>query len=154
MEKIEGANKYGSAFADNLNGVTIAGQNEGGIRDTNNGATLTFFALKKNVDTVTLGQVDFVKGATLLDRSSVIYDYAGVTALGTDGFAVSYESPETVAAGDSMTLLKANATLKDMAEQVKKTSYSYTPVEGVTVDASVTGSLEAVLLTLHSRVRM
>ena len=143
LEKIEGANKYGSAFADNLNGVTIAGQNEGGIRDTNNGATLTFFALKKNVDTVTLGQVDFVKGATLLDRRSVIYDYTGVAALGTDGFAVSYESPETVAAGDSMTLLQANATLKDMAEQVKKTSYSYTPVEGVTVDANITGKLAA-----------
>ena len=64
-------------------------------------------------------------------------------ALGTDGFAVSYASPETVATGDSMTLLQANATLKDMAEQVKKTSYSYTPVEGVTVDANITGKLAA-----------
>ena len=72
FEKIEGANKYGSAFADNLNGVNIAGQNEGGIRDTNNGETLTFVALKKNVDAVTLGQVAFVTGGTLLARSSEV----------------------------------------------------------------------------------
>ena len=30
-----------------------------------------------------------------------------------------------------------------MAEQVKKTSYSYTPVTGVTIDANITGKLAA-----------
>ena len=97
----------------------------------------------KDVNTVALGKVDFVKGSTLFDRSGAGYNYAGVAALGTDGFAVSYASPETVATGDSMTLLQANATLKDMAEQVKQTSYSFAPVSGVTVDAAITGSLEA-----------
>ena len=96
------------------------------------------------VSEINLGNVDWKKDAVLFDGSSTTgYDYTAVKALGTDGFAVSYESPETVAAGDSMTLLQANATLKDMAEQVKKTSYSYTPVEGVTVDANITGKLAA-----------
>ena len=96
------------------------------------------------VSEINLGNVDWKKDAVLFDGSSTTgYDYTAVKALGTDGFAVSYESPETVTAGDSMTLLQANATLKDMAEQVKKTSYSYTPVEGVTVDANITGKLAA-----------
>ena len=123
--------------------VTIAGTHSDTLSQDAAKTKLTYMVGTKDVNTVALGKVDFVKGSTLFDRSGAGYNYAGVAALGTDGFAVSYASPETVATGDSMTLLQANATLKDMAEQVKQTSYSYTPVEGVTVDAAVTGSLEA-----------
>ena len=123
--------------------VTIAGTHSDTLSQDTAMTKLTYTVGTKDVNTVTLGKVDFVKGSTLFDRSSAGYNYAGVAALGTDGFAVSYASPETVATGDSMTLLQANATLKDMAEQLKQTSYSFAPVSGVTIDATVTGSLEA-----------
>ena len=123
--------------------VTIAGTHSDTLSQDPAKTKLTYTVGTKDVNTVALGKVDFVKGSTLFDRSGAGYNYAGVAALGTDGFAVSYASPETVATGDSMTLLQANATLKDMAEQLKQTSYSFAPVSGVTVDATVTGSLEA-----------
>jgi hypothetical protein len=123
--------------------VTIAGTHSDTLSQDTAMTKLTYTVGTKDVNTVTLGKVDFVKGSTLFDRSGAGYNYAGVAALGTDGFAVSYASPETVATGDSMTLLQANATLKDMAEQLKQTSYSFAPVSGVTIDATVTGSLEA-----------
>ncbi len=123
--------------------VTIAGTHSDTLSQDAAKTKLTYTVGTKDVNTVALGKVDFVKGSTLFDRSGAGYNYAGVAALGTDGFAVSYASPETVATGDSMTLLQANATLKDMAEQLKQTSYSLAPVSGVTIDATVTGSLEA-----------
>ena len=96
------------------------------------------------VSEINLGNVDWKKDAVLFDGSSTTgYDYTAVKALGTDGFDVSYESPETVAANDTMTLLKANETLAgEIAADVEKTkAYSYTPVEGVTVDAGITGKM-------------
>ena len=86
-------------------------------------------------------QVTWQKGAVLFDGSSTDHNYSEVKALSTDNFNVVYASPENVAAGDSMTLLKANTTLQDMAEQTKTHSYRYTPVAGVTVDGNITGRL-------------
>ncbi|MBQ8918643.1 MAG: autotransporter outer membrane beta-barrel domain-containing protein, partial [Acidaminococcaceae bacterium] len=123
--------------------ATVAGTHTDTLSQDAAKTKLAYTVGAKDVKTVDLGTVDFVKGSTLFDRSGAGYNYAGVTALGTDGFAVSYASPETVAMGDSMTLLQANATLKDMAEQVKQTSYSFTPVSGVTIDANITGKLAA-----------
>jgi hypothetical protein len=145
---INGANAYGKTQytfteSDAAKSVTIAGTQDEGVTLNTENKHLIYKAGTMDVNSVTLGPVEWKKGATVFDRSSTGYNYAGVAALGTDGFAVSYASPETVATGDSMTLLQANATLKDMAEQVKQTSYSFAPVSGVTVDAAITGSLEA-----------
>ena len=145
---INGANAYGNTQetfteSDAAKSVSIAGTQDKGVTLNTEKKHLIYKAGTLDVASVTLGLVEWKKGATVFDRSGAGYNYAGVAALGTDGFAVSYASPETVVAGDSMTLLQANATLKDMAEQVKKTSYSYTPVEGVTVDANITGKLAA-----------
>ena len=90
---------------------------------------------------INFSQVTWQKDSVLFDGSSADYNYSGVTILGTDNFNVVYASPESVAAGDSMTLLKANATLKDMAAQVKETAYSFAPLSGVTIDANITGRL-------------
>ena len=102
---------------------------------------------KKDVNTVTLGRVDFVKDTTLLDRSGTEYNYATVTTFGTDGFNITYAAPETVTAGDSMTLLKANETLQDMAAVEKQKQYKVTMQSGdlamYTVDAILTGNLTA-----------
>ena len=91
----------------------------------------------KHVD---IGSVSWQKDATLFDGSTG-YDYS-VATIGTDSFAITYAAPETVAAGESMTLLKANETLADMAEEVKKEhAYQYNPVSGVQVDATIAGNL-------------
>ncbi len=141
---INGANAYKTtAFAesDPAQSVTIVGSQGKGVKAE--GKNLVYALGTKDVDTVTLGKVDFVKDAVLFDRSSAEYNYAKVKALGTDNFAISYDKPETVAAGDTMTLLKANKTLADMAAQTKTNSYEYEPVAGVKVKATVTGSLTA-----------
>jgi len=137
---------YSGETKESANGVTL-GHNSTHTVSINRDKTDTYknvtYTVASGVNTVSFGTVEWQKGATLLDRSDAGYNYAGVTALGTNDFEVSYASPENVAAGDSMTLLKANATLKDMAEQMKQTAYSYTPVTGVTVDANITGKLAA-----------
>jgi hypothetical protein len=143
---INGANAYGNtqdAFteSDAAKSVTIAGTQDKGVTLNTEKKHLIYKAGTLDVASVTLGLAEWKKGATVFERSGAEYNYAGVAALGTDGFVISYASPETVATGESMTLLQANATLKDMAEQVKKTSYSYTPVTGVTIDANITGKL-------------
>ena len=143
---INGANAYGNTQetfteSDAAKSVSIAGTQDKGVTLNTEKKHLIYKAGTLDVASVTLGPAEWKKGATVFDRSGAGYNYAGVAALGTDGFAVSYASPETVATGDSMTLLQANKTLSDMAEQVKKTSYSYTPVTGVTIDANITGKL-------------
>ena len=143
---INGANAYGNtqdAFteSDAAKSVTIAGTQDKGVTLNTEKKHLIYKAGTLDVASVTLGLAEWKKGTTVFERSGAEYNYAGVAALGTDGFVISYASPETVATGDSMTLLQANVTLKDMAEQVKKTSYSFSPVTGVTVDANITGKL-------------
>ncbi|MBO5590862.1 MAG: hypothetical protein J5923_06475 [Acidaminococcaceae bacterium] len=95
------------------------------------------------VDTVQLGTTDWQKDATLLHGTSDAYLYDKVTALDTAKFAMRFAKPETVAKGDSMTLLAANDTLRDMAAETKQNAYQFTPVAGVTVDAAIRGSLAA-----------
>ena len=140
---VKGANKYADneAFSESKANVTVSGNRTGGVKASDDNKSIVYHTQKKSADTVSFGKVDFVKDTTLFDGSSVEYNYAAVTAFGTDGFDVSYASPETVAAGDEMTLLKANATLTAIVNEEKTKAYSYTPVEGVTVDASITGKL-------------
>jgi len=145
-ENISGANKYdeanGNPFSETQNNVTVSGTQAKGVTTANEGKSLVYKVGIKKADTVALGAMDWQKGASLLDGSKG-YDYANVTAIGTDGFDVAYGEgvPQTVAAGDSMTLLKANETLTAMVNEEKAKAYSFVPVEGVTVDAAVTGSL-------------
>lgn len=126
---------------DTAQSVTLAGDQGKGVTLNSEKNHIIYAVIKKDVNTVTLGRVNFVKDTTLLDRSGAEYNYAKVTTFGTDGFTVAYVAPETVTAGESMTLLKANATLKDMAAQVKETAYSFAPLSGVTIDANIIGRL-------------
>ena len=141
---INGANAYKTTpftEQDTAQSVTVAGAQSKGVTLNSEKKHIIYAVSTKDVDTVTLGKADFVKDAVLLDRSGTEYNYAKVTTFGTDGFNVVYAAPETVTAGESMTLLKANATLKDMAAQVKETAYSFAPLSGVTIDANITGRL-------------
>ena len=116
---------------------------QGGVLKKDGNTKLIYTVGKKDVNTINIGAVKWQKDATLFDGSDAGYNYANVTELGTENFAVTYDKPEDVAANDSMTLLKANETLQKMAEQTKSTSYSCSPVSGVTIDANITGKLAA-----------
>ncbi len=143
---INGANAYKmEAFteSDQAKSVTLAGFQGKGVTLNEEKNHLIYAADTKYVDTVTLGAVNWKKDAELFDGSNAGYSYDDVNALGTDKFNVSYASPKEVSAGDTMTLLKANNTLKLSTESEKTNSYSYQPVTGVTVDANITGKLTA-----------
>ncbi len=142
-DKISGANKYQAydSTPTTQNGVTLSGVQSKGVKTADSGKSLVYAAGPMDVANVSLGAVDFEKGATLFDGSAASYNYANA-AVNADSFSVSFATPETVAAGDNMTLLAANATLADMAAQsAKDVSYSVTPVTGVTLDAIINGSV-------------
>ena len=143
---ISGANKYdaanGKAFSETKSNVTVSGTQAKGVATVDEGKSLIYKADIKKADTVTLGSMNWQKDAVLFDGNSATeYDYAAVTAIGTDKFDVTYAAPEKVAAGESMTLLKANETLTAIVNEEKEKAYSFTPVSGVTVDAAITGKL-------------
>ena len=142
--EINGSNKsISTERKESANGVTLVYTQGKGITFNSDQSQLVYAVGTKDVTSITIGTVEWQKGAALLDASGAAYNYSKVTALNTNDFVVSYASPENVAAGDAMTLLKANETLADMAEQVKQTAYSYPPVTGVTTDANITVKLEA-----------
>ena len=140
---ITGANVYkGTSFKEEEKGIALAGVQSKGVTLNAEKNHLIYMVGKKNVNTVTLSSMNWQKDAVLFDGSSATeYDYATVTAIGTDKFDVTYAAPEKVAAGESMTLLKANETLTAIVNEEKEKAYSYTPVSGVTVDAAITGKL-------------
>ena len=143
---ISGANKYdeanGKAFSETQNNVTVSGTQAKGVAASEDSKSLVYKVDVKKADTVTLGSMNWQKDATLFDGSSATeYDYANVTAVDAGKFDVTYASPETVAAGESMTLLKANETLTAIINEEKAKAYSFSPVSGVTVDAAITGKL-------------
>ncbi len=127
------------------NGVTLTGTQTNTIKTSTTTVandTIVYEVGKKDVKTIDIGSVTWQKDAVLLDGSSATeYDYAAITTIGTDAFDVTYAAPEKVAAGESMTLLKANETLTAIVNEEKAKAYSFTPVSGVTVDAAITGKL-------------
>ena len=146
-EDIIGANAYKeTAFTDASNpddtskGVVLEGTQGKGVKASDDGTGLVYATGKKEVSAVNAGVTDWQPGATLLDGSAG-YDYTNVTSIDAGGFDVTFNKPEEIAAGESMTLLKANETLADMAAQEKSTNYSFEPVSGVTVDAAIAASL-------------
>jgi len=143
-DNISGAKKYdeanGKAFSETQNNVTVSGTQAKGVAASEDSKSLVYKVDIKKADTVSFGATNWQKGATLFDGSSATeYDYANVTAVDAGKFDVTYASPETVAAGESMTLLKANETLTAIINEEKAKAYSFSPVSGVTVDAAITG---------------
>lgn len=149
-DKISGDNKYGfnpnrvSEQDETQGAVTITGKQDKGVKASEDGKKLVYAMGKKDIATVTLGSVTWQKDGELLDASGDEYNY-GDAAYSKDGFAMSYGEgvEKTLAADDSMTLLKANETLADMAAEESRIDYTGTPAEGVTMNATVAGNLEA-----------
>jgi len=144
---ISGANKYdeanGKAFSETQNNVTVSGKQAKGVATADEGRSLVYKAGIKKADTVTLGAVNWKKGEPPLFDGSTGYDYQNVTKIDAAAFGVTYGDgvAQTVAKGDSMTLLKANDSLKAIIDEEKAKTYSVEPVDGVTVEAKLTGKL-------------
>ena len=123
------------------NGVTLEGTQTNSIKITQTKVandTITYEVGKKDVKTISIGSIKW-KGATL-NGSSEEYNYENA-AYNTGGFAVS--NLEDVEAAKTMTLLEANETLKEMAEETKTFAYpdSYEPAPGVIMKGEISGKL-------------
>jgi len=144
---ISGTNKYdaanGKAFSETKSNVTVSGTQAKGVATADEGKSLVYKAGIKKADTVTLGAVNWKKGEPPLFDGSTGYDYQNVTKIDAAAFGVTYGDgvAQTVAKGDSMTLLKANDSLKAIIDEEKAKTYSVEPVDGVTVEAKLTGKL-------------
>ena len=120
-------------------GITLAGKVAGEVKAADN--AVKYEVTGVNVNKADIGSVAWQKDATLVDFSDKANNFAGVTTIGTNQFAVTYAKPEEVAAKQSMTLLKANDSLKAIVNEEKAKTYSIEPVAGVTIDAKLTGKL-------------
>ena len=137
---VNGANAYKPVdFKEESSGVTLAGSQEKGVTLNSEKNHLIYAVGSKDVTSVTLGNVTWQKDATLVDGSSTDYNYSGVTEITADDFVIM--NPEDVAADDSMTLLKANATLQEMAQKMKASYNNYEVAPGVTIDGSIIGQM-------------
>ena len=120
-------------------GITLAGKVAGEVKAADN--AIKYEVTGVNVNKADIGSVEWQEGASLVDFSDKANNFAGVTTIGTDKFAMTYAKPEEVAAKQSMTLLQANDSLKAIVNEEKAKTYSIEPVAGVTIDAKLTGKL-------------
>ena len=128
-------------FSSTRNGVTLSGNWSRGVTVENGGQDLVFRAGDVFVDNIALGTIPWKDGASLRPKAGIAaINYAKVTGVDTANFAVA--NPANAAPGESVTLLTANSTLKDMATEAKAT-YSYSPVSGVNVTGALNGDLVA-----------
>ena len=121
--------------------VVVAGTQGIGVTLDSAKTNLVYKFGSKDVTSLKLNSVLFEDGAELLNRDK--YNYSKLTSLDTDAFNITFEKPETIAVNQTMTLLKANDTLTDIAAIEKSNAYSYSPVSGVTMDAIILSRLEA-----------
>ena len=144
---IKGAKQWkeSGALNETVKGVTLTGTTTGGgvKADDANQGKLIYQEVKNNVNSMDVGTVAWETGATLFDGSDAAYDYASVNVIDTGSFTITNPEAVEVESDASMTLLKANKTLQNMAAETKQASYSYTPVAGVTVEGNITGTLKS-----------
>ncbi|MBR4330896.1 MAG: hypothetical protein IKP71_13730, partial [Candidatus Riflebacteria bacterium] len=143
---INGENAYGKkqnkfTDSDEAERVVLSGIQEKGVTFDSAKTNLVYKLGSKDVSSFKLNTIAWEDGAELLSRDK--YNYSKLTSLDTKDFNITYEKPEMIAANQSMTLLKANETLADMAALEKSVTYQYEPLSGVTIDAVIRNSLEA-----------
>ena len=133
--------KENADFSSTRNGVTLSGNWSRGVVVENGGKDLVFRAGDVFVDKIALGTIPWQAGASLRPKAGIAaINYAKVNGVDTTHFSVA--NPADAAPGESVTLLTANSTLKDMATEAKA-DYSYSPVSGVTVTGALNGDLVA-----------
>ena len=134
------------AYSETGSNITLSGKQAKGVRAVNNGQALAYSVGEAFIDNLALGAVTYDKDATLLDKSDAFYNYSNLNQIDTTGFSVTMtdNQKKTAKAADSMTLVKGNNTLNDIAEkETDKSSYTYTATAGLDVKGTVTGSVQA-----------
>ena len=140
---INGENAYSQkqfVDSDEAESVVLTGIQEKGVTLDSNKANILYKFGSKEVTSFKLNSITWEDGKEFLNRDK--YNYSKLTTIDTNDFKVVFEKPETISVNKSMTLLKANETLADMASIDNTLSYNYTPVSGVTIDAIIRSSLE------------
>ena len=143
---INGENIYGKkqnkfTDSDEAERVVLTGTQEQGVDLDSDKKNLVYKLGSKDVTTFKLNTIVWEQGAELLNRDK--YNYTKLTSLDTKDFNMVFEMPENVAVNQSMTVLKANETLADMAAKENSVSYQYEPLSGVTLNAVIKSNLEA-----------
>ncbi|WP_156031704.1 hypothetical protein [Selenomonas sp. AE3005] len=128
--------------------ITLSGTQSKGVKVNDNGTALQYSLGNVKVNTIKIGNVNYNKGGTVLDRSDLLYDYSGVNSNGLDisglGMIMSDDQKKVAAASDSMTLVKANTTLSDIAaKETGKSTYTYDATSGLAVKGALTGAVAA-----------
>ena len=107
---VNGNNAYGNGDPlenDTENGITVTGYKVGGVKAENNGAKLTYYAMKKTADTLDLEGIAFADGQTARTFTSE-YDLANAIITASDTSAALFTNVSAMKGGQSMTLVDAS----------------------------------------------
>ncbi|MBP5469926.1 MAG: hypothetical protein J6Z11_11865, partial [Candidatus Riflebacteria bacterium] len=96
----------GSFKDDSANGVTLSGSQTGGVKASDEGKALTYYALSKEVSDITFGSMKWGEGRTF--NSNGAYDFKNLTKIDASG--LSFTNPEEV--NGSMELLSGAKNLE------------------------------------------
>ena len=138
--------KTANSYNETDEGITLVGNQARGITTANDGHDLVYRVGAANISSIVLGNVVYTKDGVYKDKSGAFYDYSGVNSINTNSFSISMtqDQKKGAAAGDSMTLLKGNGTLNDIAgKEAGANNYSYEKAAGLSVDGKVTGNVSA-----------
>jgi len=134
--QITGVMKYAAqaSSSDTANGVTLTGSESKGVKASADGKALVYERSNFNVNNVSFGSMAWGTGRT---ANGAGYDY---TNAAVDLRGLTFSNPQNISAGTT-TLLTANSSLGDVTEPTRNISYGYSPVSGLTVNATVNGSV-------------
>ena len=133
-------------YSETAQNITLSGKQGKGVLANSEGTSLQYKIGEAYIDNIKLGAVTYSKDDVLLDKSGSLYNYSQLTSLDTSGFSLTMtdDQKKTAAANDSMTLVKGNNTMGDIAAQSAGDSkYSYEATTGLTVGGTVSGSVSA-----------
>ena len=129
--------KAQASSTDTANGVALTGSESKGVKTADSGTKLVYERSNFNINNIAFGTMAW---GTPRGASAAGYDYSNA-AVNMDG--LTFSNPADIAANSSKTLLTANNTLGEIAENTKNISYGYSPVDGVTVNGIINGSYKA-----------
>ncbi|MBE6096864.1 MAG: autotransporter outer membrane beta-barrel domain-containing protein [Schwartzia succinivorans] len=146
--KIDDSIKYkpSGTYSETDSGITLSGQQAKGVIASDDGQSLIYRVGAASISSIVLGSAVYTKDGVYLDKSGAFYDYSNVSTLNTNSFSISMtqDQKKGAAVGDSMTLLKGNGTLNDIAgKEAGANNYSYEKAAGLSVDGKVTGNVSA-----------
>ena len=146
--KIDDSIKYkpSGTYSETDSGITFGGTQSKGVIASDDGQSLIYRVGAASISSIVLGSAVYTKGDVYLDKSGAFYDYSNVNSINTNSFSISMtqDQKKGAAVGDSMTLIKGNGTLNDIAgKEAGANNYSYEKAAGLSVDGKVTGNVSA-----------